>query len=1165
MKEKKKNKKSKNKMEKKAFTLIELLAVIIILGIIMIIAIPSVTNYISTSRKNSYITTAKSIMDGARNFVNEGKLNLYDPNTTYYIPNTCINTENSKKSPYGNFTKAYVVVTYNFNGDGFKYYWTSTDTSQIGIKTITSYDELSIDDILSNVNDEDININVGINGRENIEIYNSDCTSSDKVIALTMLDTNTKENTKAVIKCTTDGELTQGKEFVNGQFTYRYMQENNYNNNWGNISTEGWGVKLTNPESTEEVNTNLCTTINDKPLVSTSYMFNNSKTTKINTESYNTINVTNMNGMFYYTENLKELDLSTINTSSVINFQSMFNGASNIEKLNMDNFDFSSLTSENNLGSMFNGMNKIKEISMKKWIIPAKFESAVGCRYSALCSNSLEKIDVSNWHLGKTKNIQGLFGNYPGKTIIGLDTWDTSNIANMTYLFMNSYNLEEINLNNFIKGNYPAMPMMFSGCEKLEKVFMDNWDLSNALGSSIGGGLFSGTTGIKYLSAKNWKLPKKFDHWISRSWSASNSPIEEIDVTGWDLSNTESIQGIFADSKALKEIVGLETWDTTNVNDISQLFANCISLEELDLSSFDLSNVESTNQILSNMNSLKKIITPKRTFNDDVRKIELPGLFLDAEEKEYLKIEKDTPNNILIIRDELAILDVGKVVNVKMKKLAGDSANSYTWSDFKIKKIKRSESLPDTSDFNDNNIISSDDSKKIIYAWFEDDTIYYYSKSKKIILNSDASYMFNALETVDNIDLSSIDSSNTKDMSYMFHFTGEYTNSESFKIIGLDKLNVSNVTNMSSMFENCAYSSKVKEWNIGNLEKWDVSNVKNFSKMFNEAGVFSTIWTVGDLSNWNLKNAVDLSYMFSYAGELAETWNIGKLKNWNTANVENMSFMFQYAARNTDTAILDLTNWNTSKVKNMTSMFDFFGSQASSWSIGDLSRWNTSNVTSIALMFREVAGNATSWAVGNLGSWDIHNVTNLSYTFCASAKKATSWYVGDLSRWNTSNVVDMQGTFSDAGYNALNWNVGNLSNWNTAKVKYMSYMFSNSGYNSQTWNIGTLDKWDTSKVEYMNGMFERAGYNSTNWSSIGHFKVYKPVQALGVFRGCIHANATVDFYDTPGSYNDFFSNASTKTGSKIVVNYKSNVTDIDKIIKTKYYANSNVVKGTIIR
>ena len=78
-------------MNKKGFTLIELLAVIIILGILMIIAIPSVTKYINDSRKNSYIGTAKEMVAGARNMVNDGKLEMFDTGTTYYIDINCIN------------------------------------------------------------------------------------------------------------------------------------------------------------------------------------------------------------------------------------------------------------------------------------------------------------------------------------------------------------------------------------------------------------------------------------------------------------------------------------------------------------------------------------------------------------------------------------------------------------------------------------------------------------------------------------------------------------------------------------------------------------------------------------------------------------------------------------------------------------------------------------------------------------------------------------------------------------------------------------------------------------------------------------------------------------------------------------------------------------------
>ena len=42
-------------MNKKAFTLIELLAVIVILGVILMIAIPKVSQYINRSKKDSFV------------------------------------------------------------------------------------------------------------------------------------------------------------------------------------------------------------------------------------------------------------------------------------------------------------------------------------------------------------------------------------------------------------------------------------------------------------------------------------------------------------------------------------------------------------------------------------------------------------------------------------------------------------------------------------------------------------------------------------------------------------------------------------------------------------------------------------------------------------------------------------------------------------------------------------------------------------------------------------------------------------------------------------------------------------------------------------------------------------------------------------------------------
>ena len=187
--------KKKGNKKKKGFTLIELLAVIIILGILMIIAIPSVTSYISDSRKSAYVDTAKEIVSGTRNVVNEGKLGMYDTNTTYYIPAKYVNTENSLKSPYGEFTddSAYVGVIYD--GKGYKYYWISSDDTGQGVPDITLADKLETDDIKSDLKIEDIRTtieNTGIGNRTTIKILKTNGTWENPII-LSNTDNNVSE------------------------------------------------------------------------------------------------------------------------------------------------------------------------------------------------------------------------------------------------------------------------------------------------------------------------------------------------------------------------------------------------------------------------------------------------------------------------------------------------------------------------------------------------------------------------------------------------------------------------------------------------------------------------------------------------------------------------------------------------------------------------------------------------------------------------------------------------------------------------------------------------------------------------------------------------------------------------------------------------------------
>ena len=148
------------KKNKNGFTLIELLAVIIILGVLMLIAIPSVTQYISNSRKNTFIASGSSFINAVAIKVNDqgsaDGLTLTDPTKAYYIPvsndpeYSCVLLEKGGKTPYGSWwatapaadnvkTKiptgadssfAYVVVVMNDEGTKYSYGFVAKDTAK---------------------------------------------------------------------------------------------------------------------------------------------------------------------------------------------------------------------------------------------------------------------------------------------------------------------------------------------------------------------------------------------------------------------------------------------------------------------------------------------------------------------------------------------------------------------------------------------------------------------------------------------------------------------------------------------------------------------------------------------------------------------------------------------------------------------------------------------------------------------------------------------------------------------------------------------------------------------------------------------------------------------------------------------------------------------------
>ena len=414
---------------KKGFTLVELLAVIAILAILVILALPNVINRFNEAKKQTFVTEAKKL------YTEAGK--KFMSSSISGSPVKVINSEDDSKLDMTGKKLQYCIILDNSgNVTSMK---VSNGQWVASLDANKEIDELTIDDLAEG----------------NLDGYN--CSNSG----------GHQSNTPKALNCTFDGELTQGAEYVNGQYTYRYKQEqdgvtdesNNTTLEWVNISTDGWGVKLTDKDSTAAVTSDVCTTINNKPVVSMSYAFSKSNATSINLSNSNTSNVTNMRGTFLNTQ-VTNLNISNLNTSKVTDMFTMFWNCP-ATTLDLSSFDTSKVT---NMDSMLRG-TKATTLNVSSFDT-----SRVTDMSYMLASTNASKIDVSNFDTRNVTSMASLFFESNFTTITGLDKFNTSNVTNTSFMFYNT-KLTTIDVSSFDTSKVTFMSGMFVNNDNLTTIY----------------------------------------------------------------------------------------------------------------------------------------------------------------------------------------------------------------------------------------------------------------------------------------------------------------------------------------------------------------------------------------------------------------------------------------------------------------------------------------------------------------------------------------------------------------------------------------------------------------------------------------------------------------------------------------------------------------------
>lgn len=111
-------------MNKRGFTLVELIATIVILGVIMMIAIPNVLSIIEKNKQDDFIETAKLLISEAEYKV-RGDTSIElpkDDNHSIIITLNYLNSNNFNESPYEYPYDAMSFVLIAKEGSNYNYY-----------------------------------------------------------------------------------------------------------------------------------------------------------------------------------------------------------------------------------------------------------------------------------------------------------------------------------------------------------------------------------------------------------------------------------------------------------------------------------------------------------------------------------------------------------------------------------------------------------------------------------------------------------------------------------------------------------------------------------------------------------------------------------------------------------------------------------------------------------------------------------------------------------------------------------------------------------------------------------------------------------------------------------------------------------------------------------
>ena len=613
-----------------------------------------------------------------------------------------------------------------------------------------------------------------------------------------------------------------------------------------------------------------------------------------NLDYLDTNRVTNMSHMFFDCQKLISLDLSSFNTSSVISMDCLFSYCTELTYVDLSGFDTSNVT---NMYLMFYDCESIQNLDLRNF----DTRQVTNMKFMFEGCHELETILVSNLFdtsLVSNENSEQMFYNCSKLKGGAGTTYDDSNPKDKTYA-----HIDEGSSNPGYFTDASIVPWMY-------------WRLEdNETGKTI---IFSSTN-------KDGSTPITGDAEINYG-SLDTNTITKAKFE--DVIHAETCRFLFCDFRELIEIETISNLKTNRVRNMGSMFENCSKLKDLDISSFNTSNVENMEYMfigckfdsLDFRNSKNfvtgKVTTMFRMFGEcsNLKELDLRRFNTSSVTNMYGMFEVCTSLTTIYVSNTFvtgSVTESDRMFN-NCSNLKGGAGTTYdsNYIDKEYARIDGGTSNPgyftnavdapwmywyltDEDNDGENDTINYSNTPVSAYTCYKvvgTDDLYdnYDSHSldktiiKKAIFHNKiealtCSDLFNEFTVLEEID--SLSNLKTDEVTSMYNM---FALCPSLKNIDISSLNTSKVTDMSGMFMACASFTSI-DFNIATY--FNTSSVTKMIDMFD--------------------GCVNLTSL--------------DLSKFNTANVEKMNAMFSGM---TGLTKLDLRSFNTSKVDGMSSMFD---------------------------------------------------------------------------------------------------------------------------------------------------------------------------------------------------------------------------------------------------